>query len=282
MQQTLRGAEADRLERSCDRIRLDMPAPGLERAEVRMSTFAYAPHRHDTYAIGVTLAGVQSFRYAGRRWIGLPGQIHVLHPDETHDGAAATDAGLVYRILYVEPELVRLALGGGPLPHVAVAVHDPTPATGELRHLLADIGDPMGELALCEAADTVARALATLGGRPADDAGPIDLAAIRRVREHLTACAHEQTPAEALERVAGLDRFTIARHFRRAYGTSPDRYRTMRRLDLARRAIHNGTPLVDAAAAAGFSDQSHMTRQFKRAYGVTPGRWARSATDIQR
>ena len=29
----------------------------------------------------------------------------------------------------------------------------------------------------------------------------------------------------------GLDRYTIARHFRRAFGTSPDRYRTMRRLD---------------------------------------------------
>jgi AraC-like DNA-binding protein len=276
MHQTLRGADADRLERSCDRIRLDTPAPGLERAEVRMSTFAYAPHRHDTYAIGVTLAGVQSFRYRGRRWIGLPGQVHVLDPDETHDGAAATDAGLVYRILYVEPELVRRALGGGPLPHVPVAVHDPGPATLELRRLLSEFGDPVGDLALCEAADTVARSLAALAGGATADAEPIDLAAMRRVREHLTACAYEHTAAATLEGIAGLDRFTIARHFRRAYGTSPDRYRTMRRLELARRAIQAGMPLVDAAAAAGFADQSHMTRQFKRAYGLTPGQWARS------
>jgi AraC-like DNA-binding protein len=276
MQQTLRGADAGRLERSCDRIRLDTPAPGLERAEVQMTTFAYAPHRHDTYAIGVTLAGVQSFRYRGRQWIGLPGQIHVLHPDETHDGAAATDAGLVYRILYVEPELVRRALGGGPLPHVPVAVHDPTPATEELRRLLSDFGDPVGDLALCEAAATVARALVELSGGPTAETGPIDLAAARRVREHLTACAAEQTPAATLEQIAGLDRFTIARDFRRAFGTSPDRYRTMRRLELARRAIHDGVPLVDAAATAGFADQSHMTRQFKRAYGLTPGQWARS------
>ena len=246
-----------------------------------MSTFAYAPHRHDTYAIGVTLAGVQSFRYRGRRWIGLPGQIHVLHPDETHDGAAATDAGLVYRILYIEPELVRRALGGGPLPHVPVAVHDPTPSTRELRRLLSEFGDPVGDLALCEAAGTVAGVLAALGGRPTDDAGPIDLTAVTRVREHLTACAQEQTTAATLERIAGLDRFAIARHFRRAFGTSPDRYRTMRRLELARRAIHDGMPLVDAAAAAGFADQSHMTRQFKRAYGLTPGRWARSVASVQ-
>ncbi|HEY8859083.1 MAG TPA: helix-turn-helix domain-containing protein, partial [Gaiellales bacterium] len=51
-------------------------------------------------------------------------------------------------------------------------------------------------------------------------------------------------------------------------------YRTMRRLELARHAIAAGAPLVDAAATAGFADQSHMTRQFKRAYGITPGRWA--------
>jgi AraC-like DNA-binding protein len=73
---------------------------------------------------------------------------------------------------------------------------------------------------------------------------------------------------------AGLDRYAIARQFRRAYGTSPERYRIFRRLDLARAAMRAGTPLARAATDAGFADQSHFTRQFKRAYGLTPGRWA--------
>jgi AraC-like DNA-binding protein len=100
---------------------------------------------------------------------------------------------------------------------------------------------------------------------------------VARVRAHLAAHAGEQTPAAELERISGLDRYTLARHFRRAYGTSPDRYRTMRRLGLARAAIQAGVPLAQAAADAGFSDQSHMTRQFVRAFGMTPGRWARIA-----
>ena len=58
--------------------------------------------------------------------------------------------------------------------------------------------------------------------------------------------------------------------------TSPDRYRTLRRLGLARRAIESGEPLARAAAEAGFSDQSHMTRQFKRAYGLTPAFWSKA------
>jgi AraC-like DNA-binding protein len=281
MHETLRGLDGDRLERSCadpaESIHLGAGAPGLERAEVRFTTSAYSPHRHDTYAIGVTTAGVQTFRYRGERRICLPGQVHVLHPDETHDGGPATDAGFAYRIVYVEPELVRRALGGRPLPFVAEPVHERTTATRDIERLLADVDEPIGDLARDEAAAAIADALVALaGGQPVPDVGPIDFAAVECVGQYLAAHAREQTPAAALERIAGMDRFTLARHFRSAYGTSPDRYRTMRRLALARKAIEAGTPLAAAAAEAGFSDQSHMSRQFRRAYGLTPGRWAKS------
>jgi hypothetical protein len=36
-------------------------------------TSAFAPHRHDTYAIGITLAGVQTFRYRSEQRHCLPG-----------------------------------------------------------------------------------------------------------------------------------------------------------------------------------------------------------------
>src|SRR5262249_8332136 len=108
MPETLRGVDPDRLERSC--IRFGPPPPGIERAEVFLPGRGSEPHRHDTYAVGITTAGVQSFRYRGERRICLPGQLHVLHPDEEHDGAPATAAGLGYRILYLAPELVSAAL----------------------------------------------------------------------------------------------------------------------------------------------------------------------------
>ncbi|MGH3138583.1 MAG: AraC family transcriptional regulator [Gaiellales bacterium] len=277
MHETLRGLDPDRLERSCtprtNTIRLGAGAPGLERAEMRFASCRFSPHRHDTYAIGITTAGVQEFRYRGRRHICLPGQLHLLYPDETHDGGPATDAGFAYRILYVEPELVREALGGRPLPFVADPVKDWTPATRELRRLLDRIDDPISDLGRHEAASAIADALLALAGATEHE-GRIDLEAVARVRSHIAAHADEQTPASALERIAGIDRYAIARHFRRAYGTSPDRYRTMRRLALARTAIEEGVPLARAAADAGFADQSHMTRQFRRAYGMTPGRFA--------
>ena len=83
---------------------------------------------------------------------------------------------------------------------------------------------------------------------------------------------------EELEREAGLDRWSLARHFRAAFGTSPSRFRTLRQLDRARGVVQRGTALAEAALQAGFADQSHMSRQFKRAYGLTPARWAAALT----
>ncbi len=277
MRETLRGVDADRLERSCNRrrdsIRFGASAPGLERAEVYLSTCAFEPHRHDTYAIGITTAGVQTFRYRGTLRVSLPGQLQILHPDETHDGAAGTADGFGYRILYFAPELVRNALDGCALPFVADPVQKPTPATDLVAFLLADIDEPISDLAQVELAATLADTLRSLSGRPDHRPVTIDLRAVALALDYLAAHAREQTRASTLEQITGTDRFTLARHFRRAFGTSPDRYRTMRRLALARAAIENGLPLAQAAAHAGFADQSHMTRQFKRTYGLTPARW---------
>jgi AraC-like DNA-binding protein len=277
--ETLSAIQAGRLERSCgprgDSIRVGAGAEGIERVEAFFGGRAFEPHRHDTYAIGITTAGVQRFRYRGADRCCLPGQLHFLHPDETHDGRAGTDAGFGYRILYVAPALVQEALAGRALPFVADPVQRPAPRTAGLAELLRDIDEPMDELARTAAAAIVADALAGAGGAD-EPAGAIDLAAVSAVREYLDAHPTAGTRAHLLERIGGSDRWTIARHFRAAFGTSPDRYRTMRRLAVARRAIAAGTPLAEAAVAAGFADQSHMTRQFTRAYGMTPGRWARA------
>jgi AraC-like DNA-binding protein len=264
MRETLRGADPGRLERSC--IRLGARASGLEWAEAHFTGRGFEPHRHDTYAIGVTLHGVQQFRYRGARRICLPGQLHVLHPDELHDGGPATGAGFGYRIVYVAPELVSAAVGS--LPFVAEPVRA---APRELVELLRDPGE-VDELRAASVATVLADTLRALAGaaRPAR----VDAAAVERVREYVDAHAREPIAAAVLERVAGLDRFALARQFRAVHGTSPDRYRTLRRLALAREAIEGGATLVAAAAGSGFADQSHLTRQFKRAYGLTPARWA--------
>ena len=73
---------------------------------------------------------------------------------------------------------------------------------------------------------------------------------------------------------SGLSRFQLVRAFGRSIGLTPHAYLVQRRTDLARRLIAGGTKLAEVAAAAGFSDQSHMTRIFVARYGLTPGTYA--------
>src|SRR5260370_18591680 len=162
MRQTLGGIDAGGLEQSrtrrSDSIRFGPSAHGIERAEIYLSTCEFEPHRHDTYAIGITTAGVQTFHYRGLRRICLPGQLHVLHPDEAHDGAAGTDGGFGYRILYIPPELVRYALAGSALPFFADPIQQLVPAAAPISPLLAHIDQPIRELNFGEIAPPVTHA----------------------------------------------------------------------------------------------------------------------------
>lgn len=272
-------AAEGRLERSCEAgagwLRTGPGAAGLERIEAFFRGRAYAPHRHDTYAIGYTIAGVQSFDYRGEALSSLPGQVIVLHPDERHDGRSGGPGGFRYRMLYVEPALIRAAGGKPALPFVAGAVNTDPRLRAAVHGALADLDDPLDELRRGDILLALAEALqAAAGGGARAVPGAIDGAAVERVRQFLLAHVGGSVSLAALEAVAGLDRWTLARQFRAAYGTSPYRFFAMRRLDRARALIARGAALADAALGAGFADQSHMTRQFKRAYGLPPGRWA--------
>lgn len=263
------------------RLRFGGGAAGIERLEARLLGEAFAPHRHDTYAIGVTVSGVQTFRYRGEQRHCLPGEWHVLHPDEPHDGAPGTREGFGYRIVYLDPALIQDALGGRPLPFVAEPVLRDEGTGSRLGAYLADIDDPLDELQAAEITSAIADVLARHAKPDRSRHTSLDLTAMKRVRSMLLDDPTTQHPVGELERVAGLDRWTIARQFRAAFGTSPTRFRTMRRLDRARALMLAGRGLSEVAVLVGFADQSHLTRMFKRTYGLTPSAWLKATRNSQ-
>ena len=115
-------------------------------------------------------------------------------------------------------------------PFVADPVQKLSRVVQPLAALLIDIDEPINDLSRVEFATTIADCLTTLDGSWARTTETINVAGVAEVRDYLAARSHEHTPAGTLETIAGIDRYSIARHFRQAYGTSPDRYRTQRRL----------------------------------------------------
>lgn len=245
---------------------------GLQRFEAFFAGHGYDLHRHDTYAIGHTLAGVQSFQYRGGWRHSLPGATIVLHPDEAHDGEAGTESGFQYRMMYIEPALIQQMLGGQALPFIKTGLsNDPRlfAATGALLRSLDCPLDPLEEQ---DALFDLAQAMSTVCGASGKRSG-FDYVAAQRAREYIHGALDRTVTLDELAQHSGRDRWSLSRDFRLLFGTSPYRYLTMRRLDLVRALLIQGQSLVSAALIAGFTDQSHMTRQFGKTYGLSPARW---------
>src|SRR5215475_10534136 len=281
-------AEATCLERLCrvptaDRLEFAPASEGLLRLEACLAAHAYRPHRHDTYAIGITLAGVQRYNYRKSRRESLPGEVVVLHPDELHDGEAGTEIALLYRILYIRPEAIREALGARArsLPFVRDGHSKDRRLAKAVLGAVEDFSRPLAPLELDEAVLDVAEALLALDRDVASKRGrPSGVpTVVRRARELLDEVGAGSITSRDLEFATGLSRFELARHFRCAFGTTPHRYLLMRRLECAREMVCNPRMrLAEIATATGFADQAHFTRQFRKAFGFTPGLWRTLAT----
>lgn len=257
-----------------DWIRRAAPSSRVERIEAYFGGHGYDMHRHDTYAIGRTLSGVQSFHYRRGLQHSLPGGTIVLHPDEAHDGQAGTDAGFRYRMIYVEPALIQQILGGRPLPFIRDGISADPRLYAASAALLQSTGQQIDPLQEDDALFELAHALCSAAGRGTGRRSP-DYAAADRARHYIHASLDRAITLDDLARAAQTDRWTLSRDFRALFGTSPYRYVMLRRLDLARRLIAAGVPLAQAAADAGFTDQSHLTRRHVQAYGIAPDRWRR-------
>jgi AraC-like DNA-binding protein len=260
---------------TADQIRFDEPHAALQRLAARFAGHAYDLHRHETYAVGLTLWGAQSFHYRGALQTSRGGQVMVIHPDEAHDGHAGVAQGFAYRMLYVDPAAVSAALDGASPPFVPEVVADDAVLADLLREAFADFPQPLEPLAVDAVVERLTGRLAARSDdRPRARRSPTAHRAIARAREFLAAEAHRTVAPEELEKLTGLDRFALARHFRAATGTSPHRYQVGRRLARAQAMIAAGVALSETAVATGFADQSHLTRHFAARFGLTPGRWA--------
>jgi AraC-like DNA-binding protein/quercetin dioxygenase-like cupin family protein len=251
-------------------------AGGLERIEAFFAGRGYDMHRHDTYAIGHTLAGVQSFQYRGAVRNSLPGGTVVLHPDEKHDGQAGAEGGFRYRLIYVQPAAIQEVLGGRALPFIDGGLSADARLYQAAGRFLRPVEERTDAFEYEDALFDLAHALDSAGGGGAA-AGQkaADYRAASLARAWLDEAPEDGVSMVALERVTGRNRWSLSRDFRLLFGTSPYRYVTMRRLDAVKRMLRDGQTLADAAAAAGFADQSHMTRHFSQAFGVSPARWVR-------
>ncbi|KRE99550.1 hypothetical protein ASG87_14245 [Frateuria sp. Soil773] len=244
---------------------------------------SYPRHTHDQYGIGVVDAGGHASS-SGRGPVEAgPGTLIFVNPGEVHDGRAIQGQSRSWRMLYIDPGLLGQTLADiGDGAHAPLAFAAPVFADERLRQLFdgafahALAGGPRDAMA-CEAA--ILHLVAGMQANAAEGrkmpSGPV--AAIRRARERIDDDPASPLTLAGLASEVGLSRYQLLRGFARELGLPPHAYILQRRIALARRLIRDGHALAEAAAIAGFFDQSHLTRCFTRQFGITPSRYAAAA-----
>jgi AraC-like DNA-binding protein len=245
---------------------------------------SYPRHTHDQYGIGVVDAGGHASS-SGRGPVEAgPGSLIFVNPGEVHDGRAIQGQQRSWRMLYVDPELLCNALAdihdGAP---VSLAFAAPVFADERLRRLFDGAfahasADGTRNAMACETAILRLAAGMHVNAAAAVKVTPGPVASIREVRDRIDDDPAAPLMLASLAGEVGLSRYQLLRGFARELGLPPHAYILQRRIALARRLIRDGHALAEAAAIAGFFDQSHLTRCFTRQFGVTPSRYA-AATD---
>jgi AraC-like DNA-binding protein len=189
-----------------------------------------------------------------------------------HDGRSATHHGFRKRVLYLDTSVLGAELAGA-------AVDRPTVPDRQLRHRIHQLHQTLAQPGdALEADSRLAFILERLSlhlrrQAPATVPPPAPgLAA--RLRELLDARTAEGLTLREAAELLHAHPTHLVRAFTHAHGLPPHRYLTGRRIELARRLLLAGQRPAEAATAAGFHDQSHLTRHFKRHLGVSPARYA--------
>lgn len=246
---------------------------GFDVLESRVDQFEYTPHRHSEVVIAAYEGGFKQARCDRHTFDVQRGDLLVISPETLHSGATGNGPGWRYLAVYLSMEQIAEATGleaaeieecltGHRLYHRSSTVSE---LRTSIEHPLA-LGEFLANLCVRHVSEEKRHA------RPLSPA-------IAKVRECLNDDPVAPVTLVDLARLADISPEHLSRRFRAETGLSPFQFLTSLRVRAARERIAGGDGLAEAALAAGFADQSHMTRWFKRSYGITPGMFAASRSE---
>ena len=100
------------------------------------------------------------------------------------------------------------------------------------------------------------------------------------LRERLETEPELPCSLEDMAMLACMSKYRLVRAFRREAGLTPHQFQLQNRVRKGQRLLGGPATAAEAAAAAGFCDQSHFDRHFKRLVGLTPADYKRSCRTV--
>lgn len=250
--------------------------PGLFGISATFAQHRFPMHIHDTFTLGVIVAGVNRFWNRGAHHHATRNTICVVNPVEPHTGGTCTPEGFSYLNLFIPEDLLAAAgrdLNARGAPRFGSQIIADREAVRALLRFWQALHAASSGLQIEERWLTLCALLLSRHVESKADIRPRAVAPkqIQTVRDVLDQTFDENLRLTDLAGKVGLSTFQLARGFTRHVGLSPHAYHLHRRIERARTLILAGRGLAEAAACTGFADQAHLTRHFRRHFAITPG-----------
>lgn len=247
---------------------------GVELYRAHIVQYAFEPHTHEAYAFGAIESGVERIRCNGSEHLAAPHSIVLMNPDTLHTGRAETEGGWVYRMVYIEPDVLAKITGEPNWWFPEEIIEGDKERAQRLLGKLGALWQAEEPLAF----DSLLYQIITEVRPHAQIAKANKKSSTHRfapVLDYMQAHLSERIILEDLAAVAGLSSFHFLRQFHAQYHVTPHQMLMARRLHAAKQLLTTGMAPVEVAAAAGLADQSHLNRAFVHRYGITPARYQR-------
>lgn len=250
--------------------------PGVSEVfHARFTDHAYPAHTHQDWTVLIVDAGAVRYDLGHREHGALSSMITLLPPQVAHDGRSAVRGGFRKRVIYLAQSVIGADLIGASVDQPELV--DPL-LRRRVDQLHAALELPGEELESQSRLMLITERLrAYLRARSPGPAGQrADRPIARRLRDRLDEHLVDGVDLEQAAAELGVAPTYLIRSFTRSYGLPPHRYLTGRRVEHARRLLLDGMPVAEAALAAGFYDQAHLSRHLRKMIDTTPARYQSS------
>ena len=253
---------------------------GLEALSCRGNR-VFSEHIHSGHVLWLNCSGGERFSVQGRSNILQHGYLSIIDAGVVHANHPVAQGPRDLRSLYLEETFWQALAVRLELP----SLHPPRLCTQEVYdpYLWHDVAE--WHAALFAGEDTLAieqrmlkvfsQLLKRVDRVHSHQSAMKGNLRLQRMLEFLHACFVDKISLAHLSDIGQCSQMHVLRLFKDGLGISPHSYLVQLRLEQARSQLRVGTPIVDAALEAGFSDQSHLQRAFRRRYGLTPAQYRR-------
>lgn len=253
---------------------------GIEAYQLKGVVQKFPNHFHEYYVIGFIEAGVRHLWCKNQEYDLTAGDLILFNPRDSHACMPVGGEALDYRAVNVPAETMGKAVkeitGRSFLPHFPRNVlpqNDACQSLGDLYKAVMDCAPKLQkEETLFFLLEQVLTEAVPAEG-PMEPDGQIKALCVY-MEEHFS----ENISLDTLLSMTTFGKSYLLRSFTKQLGVSPYRYLQAIRLDRAKKFLERGIAPIEAAAMAGFSDQSHFTNFFKEFIGLTPKQYQRIFT----